>query len=113
MESFVNRRQKRSSSLNSNPQWIENVLLKLHATERIQDSVEESFGLVRAVVNILLSAVKLQTTTRGFRFILLIRRVSSSPKLPTILNCSFSSVHVVFDLETFVFKEIWHARDLQ
>ncbi|KAM7447762.1 hypothetical protein ABFA07_004105 [Porites harrisoni] len=57
METFVNRRQNRSSSLNSNPQWIENVLLKLQATERIQDSVEESFGLVQAVVNILLSAV--------------------------------------------------------
>ena len=57
METFVNRRQKRSSSLNSNPQWIENVLLKLQATERIQDSVEESFGLVQDVVNILLSAV--------------------------------------------------------
>ena len=56
METFVNRRQNRSS-LNSNPQWIENVLLKLQATERIQDSVEESFGLVQAVVNILLSAV--------------------------------------------------------
>ena len=112
METFVNRRQKRSSSSNSNPQWIENVLLKLQATERIQDSVEESFGLVRAVVNILLSAVANYDAKFSFHPV-----DSSSFFVAKAANhfelLVFLSSYAVFDLETFVFREIWHARDLQ
>ena len=57
METSTNKRLKRFSTLQSNPQWIENLLSKLQAANESQTNVEESLNLVRSVVNILLSAV--------------------------------------------------------
>ena len=68
METSANKRVKRYSSLESNPQWIENLLLKLLASNESQTcSVGESFSLVKSVVNILLSAVANYDARFSFR----------------------------------------------
>ena len=67
MESSANKRVKRFSSLESNPQWTENLLLKLQSSNESQTRVGESFSLVKSVVNILLSAVANYNARFSFR----------------------------------------------
>ena len=57
MATFTTERLKKFSALQTSPHWIENVLSKLQATKQAQNNVEESFGLMQSVVNILLSAI--------------------------------------------------------